>query len=118
MSAHLSVQLVIIGIKGTVVALDRSSGAEVWRNSLKGGSQFVNVSIDRDQIFATTSGELFCLDKTSGQTLWHNRLRGLGQGLVTVATEGASSQVAVLAEKLFQDQQQAAAVAASTSSVH
>jgi hypothetical protein len=39
--------LVHIGIKGSVVALDRRSGNEIWRTRLK-GAQFVNVALDGD----------------------------------------------------------------------
>ena len=37
--------MVFIGIKGTVLALDRATGQEVWRSKLKGAS-FVNVILD------------------------------------------------------------------------
>lgn len=104
-------QTVIIGIKGTVLALDRGAGVEVWRTDLK-GTDFVNVSIDGDHILATTRGEIFCLDRTSGRILWQNPLTGLGRGLITIATEGPSSNAAVLAQKRRQDEQQAASAAA------
>lgn len=104
------VQPVIVGLKGTVVALQRKTGAELWRNPLRDGNDFVNVVIDRDCIFATTSGEIFCLEKDSGKTLWHNSLKGLGRGMVTIASAG--SQATVMAEKLRRDQ--APPVAAAT----
>ena len=36
--------LIYIGIAGTVVALDRTTGTEVWRSDLK-GNDFVNVAL-------------------------------------------------------------------------
>src|SRR5262249_33812698 len=98
--------LVHVGIKGTVVGLDRSSGYEVWRTPLKGG-QFVNISLDGNVLFAATRGEVFALDATTGQILWNNPMKGLGLGLATFNGNGRGAE----AEKLLRDQ--AAAASAS-----
>jgi outer membrane protein assembly factor BamB len=105
--------LVFIGIAGTVVALDRSTGAEVWRCELK-GSDFVNVALQDGDLYATTKGELFCLDPTTGGVRWQNPLKGLGRGLIAIATAG-SQQAVVMREK--QQRDQAAAAAGSTSAI-
>jgi outer membrane protein assembly factor BamB len=101
--------MVFIGIKGTVIALDRATGEEVWRTALKG--DFVNVVLQDGDLYATASGELFCLDPASGGIRWHNGLKGLGRGLVTIATSG-NQQALVMREK--QQQDEAAAAAASS----
>ena len=44
--------LIYLGIKGSVLALDRRTGSEVWRTPLK-GADFVNVVLDGDALFAT-----------------------------------------------------------------
>ncbi len=75
---------VIIGIAGRVVALDRSTGGELWRTALKGGD-FVTVSRDGREVFAATKGRLFCLDASTGNLKWVNELKGLGFGLVSIA---------------------------------
>jgi len=79
--------LLIIGIKGTVLALDAETGAEVWRTPLK-GSDFTNLTLTRagDRVLAATRGEVFAIDALTGNPLWHNPLKGLGLGLVTFAT--------------------------------
>ena len=82
-----SVSPIYLGVRGTVVALDRVSGAELWRTPLKGWS-FVNLALDGDCLLATTYGEIYCLDPASGHVRWSNPLRGLGYGLVSIA--GAS----------------------------
>lgn len=103
--------VVYIGIAGTVLALDRGTGAEKWRAKLK-GSDFVNVVLEGDQILAATKGELFCIDAASGQVLWNNALRGLGLGVMTIATTNSpNGSVAPGAEKTRLDA--AAASAAS-----
>ena len=75
-----------IGIKGSVVALDRNSGQQVWVTHLK-GSDFVNLLIEDGKIFASCHGEIFCLDSLTGEGLWHNRLKGFGTDLSTMSTD-------------------------------
>jgi hypothetical protein len=99
---------VFIGIKGTVLALDRATGEEVWRAPLK-GSSFVNLTLDGGNILAATHGEVFCLDPATGEVLWNNPLRGLGYGLVSFV----GSPAALSAEEL---RRQAAAAASAGSS--
>ena len=103
--------LIFIGIKGCVVALDRSTGEEVWRARLT-GSDFVNVAVREDDIYATTRGEVFCLSPAGGEVRWHNPLRGLGLGLATIGVVGV--QDAALAEKRRRDRAAAAAAAGAT----
>jgi len=101
--------MLFIGIRGTVVALDRATGQEVWRTPLKG--DFVNVVLLDGVLYATASGELFCLEPASGHIRWHNELKGLGRGLVTIATAGGQ-QVLPMRER--QQQEEAAATAATS----
>lgn len=107
----MSTTALFIGMKGTVVALDRATGSELWRTSLK-GSDFVNVVLDQGQLYATTKGELFALDPATGHIRWQNSLQGLGRGLVTIAT--AQSGVTVMEEKRRADQAAVAAAGAAT----
>jgi outer membrane protein assembly factor BamB len=103
--------LVYIGIAGHVIALDRSTGEEVWRSYLK-GSDFVNVAVVDGSIYATSKGELFCLDPANGRVRWQNQLKGLGRGLVTIA--GSDGQQTILMrEKQRRDEEAAAASAAA-----
>jgi len=73
-----------IGIRGTVLAIDRATGQEVWTSSLK-GAEFVNVVLDGGQLFAASKGRLYCLDPATGRILWENGLTGMGWGLVSIA---------------------------------
>jgi len=107
-------ELVFVGIKGSVVALKRTTGEQVWATHLKGWD-FVNVVLDAGKLLASTHGEIFCLDPLTGNGLWHNGLKGFGTGLATIATEdtGAGGNALVLAEKQRQDEQAAAAATAA-----
>jgi len=99
-------QMIYIGIKGTVLAIDRATGSEVWRSELK-GSDFVNVLLDGGDLLASTRGEVFCLDPLTGRVRWNNGLKGLGWGLVTMATATGSSGMAAMGE--YRRQEEAAA---------
>jgi outer membrane protein assembly factor BamB len=101
--------LVFIGIKGSVVALNRATGQQVWATHLKGWS-FVNVVVEDGRVLASCNGEIFCLDPFAGNALWHNALKGLGTGLATMATQSnpGSGNAPVLAEKHFRNEQAAA----------
>jgi outer membrane protein assembly factor BamB len=104
--------LVFIGIKGSVVALNRATGQQVWATRLK-GSDFVNVVLLDGAVLASCYGEIFCLDPLTGITMWHNPLKGFGTGLATIATDynPVSGNAPMLAEKRRRDQQAAASAA-------
>jgi outer membrane protein assembly factor BamB len=101
--------LMFIGIRGSVVALARVTGQQVWATHLKGWS-FVNVVVEDGRVLASCYGEIFCLDPLTGNALWHNPLKGFGTGLATMAMEGnpGSGNAAVVAEKSRRDAQAAA----------
>ncbi len=107
-------KIIYLGVKGSVMAVDSSTGQQVWLTQLK-GTEFVNVVLDGDNLYATTRGEIFCLDPQGGGIRWHNPLRGYGWGLITVAGEGiAQSATVTNAEKRRRDQQQAAAASSAS----
>ena len=94
----ISKSALLTGIKGQVVALDKSTGRELWRSKLK-GSDFVNIIADGNLVFAATAGEVFCLDGTTGAILWNNPMKGLGHGLMSLLTAGGEGGKALLAEE-------------------
>jgi len=109
----MKTKMVYLGIRGSVVAMDGATGRELWARALK-GSDFVNVVLDGDNLYAAAHGEISCLDPRTGAIRWHNPLKGRGWGLVSVAAEGAvgNGGPALAAEKRRLDEQ--AAAAAST----
>lgn len=108
----MALNAIYLGIKGAVIALNRATGEELWRTTLKGGD-FVNVVLDGNQLYATTKGEIFCLDTRTGEPLWHNNLKGLGLGLISIATP-TGSQVLMAQEKRMRDAAAATAATAAT----
>jgi outer membrane protein assembly factor BamB len=107
--------LVFIGIKGSVIALNRATGQQVWATHLK-GSDFVSVVLHHEAILASCYGEIFCLDALTGNASWHNPLKGFGRGLATMALKDSpgSGAAPVLAEKRRRDEQAAASAAAAS----
>jgi outer membrane protein assembly factor BamB len=99
-------QLLFAGINGHVIALDRATGAEVWRTKLKG--DFVNVVLEDGALYATAKGEMYCLDPATGTVRWNNALSGLGWGLITIAGSGGSQSLVVTQKKRLDEQAAAA----------
>jgi outer membrane protein assembly factor BamB len=102
-----------IGIKGSIVALNRATGEQMWATHLK-GSDFVNVVLHDGAVLASCYGEIFCLDPFTGNARWHNPLKGFGLGLATIATEHnpGTGNTLVLAEKQRRDAAASAAASA------
>ena len=78
-----------VGIYNSVVAIDTSTGAELWRQKL--GGSFVSVLWDGEQLFGSSKGQIFCLDPRDGAVLWNSPLKGLGMGLVAMASSRTPS---------------------------
>jgi outer membrane protein assembly factor BamB len=102
-------QLVFVGIRGSVIALNRVTGQQVWATHLKGFG-FVNVVLQDEAVLASCNGEVFCLDPLTGVGMWHNPLKGFGTGLATIATAETSQggNATMLVEKRRRDEQAAA----------
>ena len=106
--------LIFLGIRGSVVALEKNSGRRAWETKLK-GSNFVTLLVDGKQIFAGAQGEIFCLDAATGKIIWHDGLKGYGFGLMSIATQNGNSDAAALAARHALQQQESSSAAAAGS---
>ena len=107
---------VFLGVHGSVIALDQTTGGQVWATRLK-GRDFVNLMLTENEIYAATKGEIFCLDPVTGKVLWQNRLKGMGLGLVCIAASGAQpNPTAAIQAKKNQEAAAAAGAAAASGS--
>jgi outer membrane protein assembly factor BamB len=77
-------QLVFVGFRGYVVALDRDNGEIVWTND-KLESGYVALLVDGDRLIVSTNGYTYCLEPLTGEILWRNPLSGYGTGAPTLA---------------------------------
>lgn len=101
---------IYLGVGGSVVCLDKTTGEEFWRTPIRRG-QLTSIMIDGDIILAHSGGHLFGLKASSGTILWENPLKGLGYGYAIMASASATAQAATAAAS--QIQAQAAATAAT-----
>ncbi|MFM2082045.1 MAG: hypothetical protein RL380_736 [Verrucomicrobiota bacterium] len=95
-----NLELVFIGIKGSVVAFNQETGRRVWERKLKGGGQFVSLLIQGDRVLAGTYGEIFCLDAQTGKILWSDGLSGYGYGLMSIASSTGNSDLQAASAEL------------------
>jgi outer membrane protein assembly factor BamB len=111
--------VVYLGLKASVVALDRRTGMEVWRTPLKGrvgrSGTFVTLQRDGDILYAGVGGEIYALDPKTGTVLWHNSLKGLGFGVLSILGDAEGAQTNALPASAKELRRQAAAAAAAAS---
>jgi outer membrane protein assembly factor BamB len=81
--------LVYVGIKGQIVAFNRSTGQEAWRSRLKRSlsASFVHLDRDTQYLYAMTNGEIWCLEPATGSVIWHDPLKGMGTDLASIASD-------------------------------
>jgi outer membrane protein assembly factor BamB len=73
-------QLIFIGLRGYVLALERDAGTVVWCNDqLKSG--YTTILLDGDRLIVSTNGYIYCLNPLNGEILWSNPLTGYGCGV-------------------------------------
>lgn len=87
--------IIYVGVKAHVAAIDRDTGEIRWQTKLKGGlssgERFVSLLVQDGRVYAHTYGELFCLDQETGEILWTNSLDGLGYDIASLAVEGRAN---------------------------
>jgi hypothetical protein len=94
--------LLFAGLRGHVVALDKSTGSERWRTKLV-GVDFVHLISDGALLYASTRGQVFAVDPATGSVLWRNPMKSLGFGLASlVGTTSDDSQSGALLEQAAQ----------------
>jgi outer membrane protein assembly factor BamB len=110
--------ILVLGVKGSVVALRRDTGERLWATKLKGSlsADFVSVTSDDARVYAHTGGELFCLDLQTGNGVWQDGLSGFGYGVASLALPGQTVSVASALER--KRQEDAAAASASATAHH
>ena len=84
-------QLVFVGFKSQVVALDRDTGELVWAWKSPGGRGYVAVLVDGDRVIVSVQGYTYCLAPEDGSVLWRNPLEGMGIGVPCLASARGSS---------------------------
>jgi outer membrane protein assembly factor BamB len=78
--------VLVVGIDGRLVGIDRVSGEERWENDLPGGGHGEVYIALRYGVLAVSADDdvLFRIDYGSGETLWKVRTRGTGRASILV----------------------------------
>jgi outer membrane protein assembly factor BamB len=109
--------ILVLGVKGSVVAVNKTTGVQLWTTHLK-SSQFVSVAADHSHVYAHTHGELFCLQLQTGAHVWQNNLPGLGYGAASLVLPGLPASADPLFEKRRQDDDAATNSVTHSSTTH
>ena len=84
--------ILLVGMRGQIAAIQRSSGQILWECELPSGSpNFVTLLCQDDHVYACTGGHVHCLALTTGALLWTNKLKGFGYELGSLCIPGSSS---------------------------
>jgi len=111
-------EIVYIGAKAHVAAVNKHDGKLLWKTKLTGGlklsgSGFVTVLVEGQRVYAYTYGSLYCLDAANGEKLFTCEVAGLGRGIAMLATLGhCSPPVAAAAQEAAAADDSGAAAAA------
>ena len=108
-------EVVLLGVKRTVIAFERKTGRRVWSRELASGmsGDFVTVIADDTRVYAHTHGKIYCLDLATGTVLWEDQLPGLGYGIASLALPGSgSAPTPALAARVALDDSSGAATSA------
>jgi outer membrane protein assembly factor BamB len=84
-------QLVFVGFRSQVVALDRDTGGLVWSWRSPGGRGYTAVLLDGDRLMVSVNGYMYCLAPEDGRELWANPLSGMGVGVPCLASMRGST---------------------------
>ena len=103
--------VIFVGIGGTVLTLDSTSGNEVWSTAFN-GADFASVILLGTTLYASAEGEVSAVDLASGEILWQHKLKGIGTGFVTFTGAGQVPP-SMASRKRQQDNDGGAAAAAA-----
>jgi hypothetical protein len=84
--------LLFVSFRGRVFAIERGSGAIVWRwQASKGNAGAVMLLPDGNTLFVSADGYTWALDPRDGRELWFQPFEGEGVGIPMLATMRSAS---------------------------
>ena len=88
--------LVFTGLNSRVAALNRNTGAIVWRWSAPAGTTYTILLLDGDRLIVSVHGYMFALDAATGRQLWDNEMAGFGYGVASLASVRGGATPSIL----------------------
>jgi outer membrane protein assembly factor BamB len=78
--------ILVVGLNGEVVGVDRITGKIRWQNNLPGGSMGeVFIAVNYGVVVASASGDrIYCLDYLTGQQRWASETSGAGRATIVI----------------------------------
>lgn len=80
--------VLVAGMKGCVIALDRALGRERWRTRIETGDALVAIARMDHLVLAAGRERLACLGLADGTLVWHTRLSPGPTGRALLSVEG------------------------------
>lgn len=84
--------LVYVGFRKKVAALNRQTGEIVWHWEAAKGSSYLTLLVDRDLLIVSVDGYTYGLDAATGREEWFNPMKGFGIGVASLASVSGSAQ--------------------------
>jgi outer membrane protein assembly factor BamB len=113
-----SEDIVLLGVKGMVIAFERRTGRRLWQqqvNQPRRRGDYVSLIADTSCVYAHSGGEVACFDLLSGRALWQDGSAGLGYGIASLTIPGGPSTSSA-PPKLQQQRESDSAAATATHS--
>ena len=81
--------LLVVGVAGKVIGLERDTGQLRWRNDLRGGGTGeVFIAFRYGALVVSANGDaVFRLDYATGATLWQARTQSVGRATIAIEPE-------------------------------
>lgn len=77
--------ILVVGVHGSVLGLDRETGKEIWRSTLPSGYGTVDMAIHGTAVLvAAEDNTVVCLSYATGETLWTATTEGWGRATILV----------------------------------
>ncbi len=113
MTGRTEEQLIYLGAKREVVAIDPRDGRTVWRQRLdEWFGSYQTLIVDGDRLLVARHGVLYAFDRRSGDRLWKVGMPRLKHVPIMMASSGGSTMSAAQTASAMAQQQ--AAMAAAT----
>jgi outer membrane protein assembly factor BamB len=84
--------LMYVGFRKRVAALNRKTGEIVWEWQASSGSSYLTLLVDGDILIVSVDGYMYGLQTSSGRELWSNPMKGFGIGIASLASANGSAQ--------------------------
>ena len=68
-----------VGVGGRVICLRKSDGKEIWRTRLPRRSDITTILVEKEEVFAASSGIVYALSSKTGDIRWQRPLKAGGR---------------------------------------